>query len=205
MLATDILRGEHRVIEQVLDCLVKLAEDCAAKRKLDGAAARQIIDFFQTFAGECHHRKEEERLFRLLESKGRPRRFGPTTLLRKEHDLGRRFLLVLTGAVDGACRGEPDDVQRFVGHALAYARMMRELIKKEDQRLFPMMNETLSDEEQRALLDAFEEVEHHELLTGTHEKCLRLADALADRMGVEHVVTAAVVAPKSYVTPAAMC
>jgi hemerythrin-like domain-containing protein len=205
MLATDILRGEHRVIEQVLDCLVRLADDCAAKGKLDGATARQIIDFFATFGDECHHRKEEEQLFPVLESKGFPRTFGPTTLLRSEHDLGRRFLLALSGAVDGASRGEPDDVQRFAGHALAYARMLREHIKKEDQRLFPMTNETLSDEEQHALLQAFDEVEHHGLPAGTHEKYLRLAEDLAGRFGVSHGVTASLVAPACCCASAAKC
>jgi hypothetical protein len=36
MLPTDILKDEHRVIEQVLTCLERIADDCAAQRILDG-------------------------------------------------------------------------------------------------------------------------------------------------------------------------
>jgi hemerythrin-like domain-containing protein len=189
MLATDILRKEHRVIEQVLGCLEALADDCAAKGKLDAVTARQIIDFFQTFADKCHHLKEETRLFPMLESKGFPRTFGPTSLLRSEHDLGRRFLQSMSASVDGAATGEPDAMQRFASHALAYARFLRAHIDKEDRRLFPMANEALTDEDQRALLVAFEEAENTPMHAGTHEQYLRIADELAERFGVSRAAT----------------
>jgi hemerythrin-like domain-containing protein len=198
MLATDVLRQEHRVIEKVLDCLVKLADACVADRKLDGRSARQIIDFLETFADECHHFKEENQLFPMMESRGFPRVFFPTTVLRSEHDLARRFLLVMSSSVEGAAAGNADDVQRFAGHAQAYARMMREHIRKEDQRLFPLANETLSDEDQSALLTGFEEAESKERTAGTHEKYVHLADELATRWGVPQGETAPC-------TPSACC
>jgi len=55
MYATDAFRSEHRVIEQVLGRLEKIAEQCALDGSLDIHSARQAIDFFQNFADRCHH------------------------------------------------------------------------------------------------------------------------------------------------------
>jgi hemerythrin-like domain-containing protein len=184
MLATDVLRGEHRVIEQVVGCLEKLAKLCATQGKLDRDSARQIIDFFQTFADRCHHHKEEAHLFPLLEAKGFPPSSGPTSMMRAEHDPGRRLLKSLVGAMDAAAAGEPDAVQRFVGNALAYARLLRDHIAKEEQRLFPMANEALTDTDQETLLSAFDDMENQEMHVETHAKYLRLADELAKLFGV---------------------
>ena len=47
-----------------------------------------------------------------------------------------------------------------------------------------MANSALTEDDQKALLAAFQHVESHEMGDGTHEKFLGLADALADRFGV---------------------
>lgn len=70
MRITEILTEEHRVIEQVLECLEAMASEAEAAGRLDGAAARQAVDFFQNFADRCHHGKEESHLFPMLERQG---------------------------------------------------------------------------------------------------------------------------------------
>jgi hemerythrin-like domain-containing protein len=191
MLATDVLRGEHRVIEQVVACLEKLADSCKVQGKLDRTSARQAIDFFQTFADRCHHHKEEAHLFPLLEARGFPPSSGPTSVMRAEHDLGRRLLRDVVNAIDAAAAGEPDAAQRFVGNALAYAHLLREHIAKEDQRLFPMTDEALTGTDQEALMAAFDNVENQEMHAETHAKYLELADDLAKRLGVPRSTSAA--------------
>jgi hemerythrin-like domain-containing protein len=186
MLATDLLRSEHRVIEQVLSCLAKVANDCDSQRKLDGVIARQILDFFHIFADQCHHMKEEQQLFPLLELRGFSPSSGPTEVLRGEHDLGRRLLQGLSEAIPGAALGNTDACQRFVNLARGYIHLIREHIVKEDARLFPMASELLTDDDQHALLEAFEKVENKEMHAATHEKYLRLADDLAERLGLAH-------------------
>jgi hemerythrin-like domain-containing protein len=186
MLATDILRTEHRVIEQVLSCLAKVANDCESQKKLDGVTAKQIIDFFHTFADQCHHLKEEHRLFPLLELKGFSPHSGPTEVLRGEHDLGRRLLQSMSEAIPNVLIGNEDANQRFVNLARAYTHLMREHIVKEDSRLFPMASEILTDDDQEALLKAFDEVEDKDEHGATHAKYLRLADDVAERLGLAH-------------------
>jgi hemerythrin-like domain-containing protein len=72
MRPTEILSSEHRVIEQVLDCLERIADNCSAQGSLNRESAEAAIDFFRTFADRCHHGKEETYLFPAMEACGFP-------------------------------------------------------------------------------------------------------------------------------------
>ena len=52
MRPTYILSNEHRVIEQVLDWLVKMVSLAVEQRKLEKVPARQAIDFFSNKSQE---------------------------------------------------------------------------------------------------------------------------------------------------------
>jgi hemerythrin-like domain-containing protein len=184
MLPTEILKDEHRVIEQVLNCLERIADDGAVERKLDGYSAQQALDFFQTFADGCHHHKEEAHLFPALEAKGFPPVGGPTAVMRTEHSEGRRHIQAMVPAVEDATQGDSEAVDTFVEHAQAYARLLREHIAKEDNCLFPMANAALSVSEREALAAAFDAVEHPEVKARDHRRCLAIADELAKRFGI---------------------
>ncbi len=90
--ATNILRKEHDAILRVLE----LTEEAA--RKLDCGEAVPadtlggLLRFFRIFADQCHHGKEEELLFPLLEQKGMPRAGGPIAVMLHEHESGRRLI-----------------------------------------------------------------------------------------------------------------
>jgi hemerythrin-like domain-containing protein len=176
--------GEHRVIEQVLGCLEALAGQAVEDGKLDGTSARQALDFFRNFADGCHHGKEERHLFPLLESRGFPREGGPTGVMLHEHEEGRLHVRAMEEAIESAAAGDREAVFRFSDHARSYARLLREHIFKEDNRLFPMANDAFGGGDQDALLASFGKVEHQEMGEGTHEKYLRLADELAERFHV---------------------
>jgi hemerythrin-like domain-containing protein len=181
---TAILKNEHRVIEQVLNCLEKIAGACAQTEALDADSASQALDFFRHFADCCHHTKEERHLFPLLEERGFSRDGGPTGVMLAEHDQCRHYCRGMLAAVDGAAAGNADAVLQFVIHARAYVSLLREHIHKEDHCLFPMAEQALSEEDQRDLLESFGEVESDDMGPGTHEKYLRIADELAERWGV---------------------
>jgi hemerythrin-like domain-containing protein len=182
MNATEILRDEHRVIEQVLACLERMAEYCAYGAPLDVKSAAQALDFFRNFADRCHHGKEEGGLFPLLERRGFAREGGPTAVMRWEHDEGRRLLEGMTAAV--AAPEGSSATGRFTVLARDYAALLRAHIRKEDACLFPMADLTLSAADQEALREAFGAAEHDEMGEGAHEAYLALADELADRWGV---------------------
>ena len=188
MKPTEILAGEHRIIEQVLDCLEKMAQDCATEGRLDKSSAEQALDFFRNFADRCHHGKEETHLFPAMEAKGFPRQGGPTGVMLSEHEQGRAHVRRMADAIEGAAAGESEAVTQFVTHARGYVGLLREHIEKEDHCLFTMANQTLTEDDQQRLLAAFANVEHEHMGLGAKEKFLSLADELADRFGVTRAV-----------------
>ncbi len=184
MKPTDILSSEHRVIEQVLDCLEHIIAEANANGRLDAASARDAISFFRTFADQCHHGKEETHLFPAMEAKGFPREGGPTGVMRHEHETGRGCIRAMDGAVDAAAHGDYAALQLFSQAGEGYIGLLRQHIEKEDHCLFSMANQALADEDQTELMAKFEKVEAEEMGRGTHEKFLAIAGALAEKYGV---------------------
>lgn len=182
---TEILTEEHRVIEQVLECLDKMVEQAIERNALDPEPARDAIAFFQGFADRCHHGKEEVHLFPLMEAKGFPREAGPTRQMRLEHELGRSHVRGMNKAIEQASSGEAEALRTFVAHARSFMVLLREHIQKEDHCLFPMAHQVFSEQDQRTLMERFERVESEEMGQGTHEKFLAIANRLAKRYGVQ--------------------
>lgn len=181
---TEVLKNEHRVIELVLDCLDAMAARCEAEGRLDGDSAREAIDFFRTFADRCHHAKEENQLFPLMEARGFDANAGPTAVMRHEHVEGRAHVAAMERAVPGASVGDPAERARWIEAARAYSFMLREHIEKEDHCLFPMADQGLLATDVARLADEFARVEREEIGPGVHERYVALADALAERFGV---------------------
>jgi len=171
MKPSDILSSEHRVIEQVLNCLEKLAQQAAASGRVDERSAREAIDFFRNFADRCHHGKEETHFFPAMEAKGFSRDCGPTAVMLYEHDQGRRLVSGMAEAVDAASCDD-SAAARFVQHARQFIGLLREHIQKEDHCLFTMADQAFTEADQQQLLDAFEKVEHEHIGDGVHERYL---------------------------------
>ncbi|MFW5692743.1 MAG: hemerythrin domain-containing protein [Thermoguttaceae bacterium] len=184
MKPSDILSGEHRVIEQVLNCLEKLAEQAAASGRVDEQSAQEAIDFFRNFADRCHHGKEETHFFPAMEARGFSRDCGPTGVMLYEHEEGRRLVGGMAEAVAAAACDDSGAAARFAQHARQYIDLLREHIQKEDHCLFTMADQAFTEADQQHLLEAFDKVEHEHIGAGVHERYLELANTLARRLGV---------------------
>ncbi len=184
MKPTDILSSEHRVIEQVLDCLDKMTQTCQSEHKFDKQSAKDAVDFFRNFADRCHHGKEEAHLFPAMEAKGFARGCGPTGVMLYEHEQGRKFVRGMAESIDAAANGDVAAQKEFMRNAREYIDLLREHIKKEDHCLFAMANNVFTEQDQQNLSAAFENVEAEEIGRGVHEKYLKIADDLAKRYGV---------------------
>jgi hemerythrin-like domain-containing protein len=187
---TEILKSEHRVIEQVLECLEKIGAEARSLGRLDAEAARDAIDFFRNFADRCHHGKEEAHLFPAMEAKGFPREGGPTGVMLHEHEQGRAYIRAMDETVERAAAGHPAAVTQFCAHAQGYVDLLREHISKEDHCLFGLADRALSPTDQDRLLEQFERVESEHMGEGTHQRFLDVANRLADRYGVARAQSA---------------
>lgn len=175
---TESLSAEHRVIEQVLDCLEAMAGEARARKQLDLVRSGQALEFLGTFADTCHHGKEEERLFPMLIARGMSSHMGPIAVMLDDHRAGREYLRRMRAARDG------NDIDGFARAAEGYVLLLREHIGKEDGVLFPMAESMLDSDARRALLESFHSFEYHDMGVGTHERLHVLADELARHYGV---------------------
>ncbi len=178
MRATDVLKAEHRAIERVLDCLDTMAVRCYRQGILDTVSALQAIDFFRHFADGCHHHKEEQHLFPLLETRGMTKERGPIGVMLHEHDEGRQLLSSMDAAVVEWNNGNRQAGDSFARAAEEYSALLRQHISKEDHCLFAMADHVLSNADQADLLAAFQRAEHEDLREGKHAYYLNLANEL---------------------------
>jgi hemerythrin-like domain-containing protein len=149
-----VLRDEHRVILRVIDVLERLAKR-ARDGRFEGEALARCVEFFRLFADACHHAKEEDLLFPVLEMRGIPRDGGPIGMMLYEHQLARQFTQEMGAAVEARRQGEADADTRFLDAAQKYIDLLRNHIYKENNVLFRMGDQAMSDEDQSELRDKF--------------------------------------------------
>lgn len=182
---TEVLRSEHRVIEQVLAVLEKLAEIAEKTGSVDTTLGSKAIDFLRNFADRCHHGKEEDHLFPALEAKGFPRDGGPTGVMLYEHEQGREFIRNMANALAEAQANPKAAASQFAAAARQYVALLRQHISKEDNILFVLAERTLSPTEQSQLMEKFHKVEKEHVGEGVHEKYVALAEELLEKSGID--------------------
>jgi hemerythrin-like domain-containing protein len=184
MRATDVLKLEHRVIEQVIACLEEIMNRCELGEPLDTESAKEAIEFFQMFADRFHHCKEEDLLFPLMEAKGFSREQGPTGVMLDEHEAGRHHVRRMAEALERVAAGDITAQGAFIDHAQRFAEVLRQHIFKEDHCLFPMADRALTDVDQDALRQSFATAEQDKFGPNLQQKYVQIANRLAERYGV---------------------
>lgn len=178
MKATDMLMGEHRLIERLLDSLVLAAERLDAGKPLRPAFFIEAAEFIKGFADGCHHRKEEGFLFPALEAAGIPRDGGPVGMMLYEHDEGRAFTTAMRAAAEDLQSGDDAARAAIAQNARGFASLLRQHIHKEDMILFRMADQMIQGAAREQLAADFERVEREDTGAGVHEKYLALLEKL---------------------------
>ena len=184
MTPTDILKTEHRAIEVVLECLMRIAQQAEQGGQLDTASAAQAIEFLQAFADARHHVKEERLLFEQLVARGWQRDGGPIGVMIADHEEGRALIRKLVMSRDAAAAGAASAAKEFARNAEAYVNLLRGHIRREDLVLFARADLALAPADQASLLAAFERADAQHEATRPCGRTLDLARKLADRFGV---------------------
>lgn len=176
--ATGILHKEHEVILRMLDVTDRIAQQLDRNETVTPETLHDVLEFFRVFADSCHHGKEEDLFFPLLEKKGMPREGGPIGVMLHEHDVGRSFVRQMVKAAEDFGQGEGSSGARWAEAARGYTTLLRQHIKKENEVLFVMAENMLSDSEQAWLIEEFEKAEEEKMGVGTHERLHALMDRL---------------------------
>ena len=178
MKATEILMEEHRVIERVLTTLEKATDRVEAGRPVNPDVFIDAAQFVKGFADGCHHRKEENVLFKAIEASGVPTQGGPVGAMLADHEQGRTYTRAMAEAAQQWKAGDASARQNVIRNARGYTMLLRQHIAKEDGILFPLADRVIAPPQQEAVAEGFEHVEHEETGAGVHEKYLALADRL---------------------------
>jgi hemerythrin-like domain-containing protein len=143
---TEELEHEHRIIQQVVGGMAVIIEKLESGSEIDPVVLTDLSEFMQTFGDKCHHGKEEDYLFKLLEKKGVPVSGCPLAVLLHEDEKGRSLMADLKLTSETYIRTPRKLIELYPAH-----------IWKEDYLLFPMTNKLLNDSEQKELLAQFEQ------------------------------------------------
>ena len=184
MKLTATLSAEHRVIEQVLRCLLEMASQASVTGKIDLESARAALTFLRTFADQCHHHKEEDVLFPALGRVGFGPQAGPVAVMLSEHELGRAYLRRIDGAIQQASPSEADSAAHFATSVRSYVDLLTQHIAKEDNILFPLADQVLQGAAGEAVIGGFESAEAALDHGRLHAEMLAIADKLGARFGV---------------------
>ena len=138
----DDLHAEHDLIEQVLGSLRTFV-----KTRLEGqgdpADGARFLAFFRRYAGDFHHHKEEEVLFRALAERAElPAHRGPIAALTAEH---RRMAGLLDGleGLLGSDLATAEARRQVEALAVDYSRSLWRHIDAENSVLYPQGEERL--------------------------------------------------------------
>ena len=157
---TDVLRHEHRQIEERLDALTAALE-ALGERGADATILDRIEEIAVNVDREMaiHHRKEEEALFPVLAP------YLDEVLNLDGRVADHEDLDIMSGKFKAAiedCRRDDADLfaaQMLRGYGLYIVHLVLEHLLKEDQILFLVAEHSLSEEEQAEVFRRFREID----------------------------------------------
>jgi hemerythrin-like domain-containing protein len=152
--ATDNLIADHTHIINLLDVMDRIAQHPAPGT----AHLEKVVLLIQNFADGLHHHKEENLLFPLIAQKGVATENGPLGVMLHEHELGRFYVTSLKRHIESYKLGQPDALIEIRVQMGNYINLLRSHIAKENNVLFKMADQVLTDDEQKNLLDEFSKI-----------------------------------------------
>ncbi|MBS3113201.1 hemerythrin domain-containing protein [Candidatus Woesearchaeota archaeon] len=168
---TKILIEEHKHILKVVIALKKESKKIKSGEKVNPKFFEKAIDFIKNYADKYHHAKEEEILFIELKKDDVQMHCNPMDQMLYEHEQGRDYVKMM---VEGLKSNNPDLIMEG---ADGYSTLLEEHIFKEDNILYPMADDVLTEKAQKMMLKQAQDVAEHKY-KGASEKYLKLAEEL---------------------------
>ena len=181
---TGVLRQEHQVILRVIAVLDRLVTKSQDGDGFEADAMGKCVEFFRLFADACHHAKEEDLLFPLLEQRGIPREGGPIGVMLEEHRMARGHTRNMADALKAYADGNQEALSTFHEAARHYIQLLRNHIFKEDNILFNMGDRVMTGDDRAALCERFCEVGCRAFEGRRREALEKIADDLEAEWGL---------------------
>jgi hemerythrin-like domain-containing protein len=180
MSTASTLAHQHRVTEQVLNCLERMIERCESRRVLESQPARDMIAFFRGFVDGCHDRTVETLLIPSMRAIGMSPEQCLGCSVHQERDARAGRLDAMEAAIKRASAGHDDALKQFVRHARAYIELVMEYMAGQEDCLVLMRARARGDANHEPPATSDKESDE-DVARNTY---VDLANRLADHFGV---------------------
>lgn len=151
----DYLVAEHELIERAMAVLKGCLESIELSVEVDTVKLGRALDFLIQFGDRIHNIKEEQLLFPLMGRKGVPIEGGPIGVMIMEHEAERNLLGRMQTLLPGFSELPFGDRIHFKEEGMEYLKIRADHIWKENDILYPMGRQVMSEEDNRDLLAGF--------------------------------------------------
>ena len=153
--ATNNLENDHIYITRLMDVMDKMSET----RSSSITDFEKVVILIKNYADGLHHAKEENLLFPMMISKGYSKEHGPVAVMLQEHVTGREFVEGMAQAITLLKAGDEKGIDAVYKNFTGYTMLLRNHIGKENNILFRMADNVLTEADHNELLSKFAIVE----------------------------------------------
>jgi len=143
------LVDEHVVIKKLLGLIPGIIENLDVESDEGRGIILQAVDFIRSYADKYHHAKEEDILFKYFDENSEILK-----TMHQDHEKARNHVRSILEAL------EKKDRDSIAEHLNAYRELLTEHIRKEDEILYPWMDNNLSVTQVGELFSKFAMVDY---------------------------------------------
>lgn len=178
--ATKNLEDDHVHILK----LIEVMERVIGSDNPDFSHIESMVDIIRNFADGLHHAKEENLFFPFLAKRGFSLSQGPVAVMLNEHARGRDFVKGIAENIALYKGGNMTALGKIYSNMAGYAELLKNHISKENNILFRMADNALTDSDQQDLLKQFDEAEKNHPSGSSEEDYIKKIQHLASVYGV---------------------
>ncbi|WP_366520706.1 ATP-binding cassette domain-containing protein [Zoogloea sp.] len=153
MEALRIIKDEHRNLWRIAVTLDQVIGEMERNQKADPAFLGSVLDYFEHFMDGCHHRKEDDYLFRLLRQRS-PDAGALLDRLQAEHRNAPHNLAALRQQLAETVAGR-SSVGELIEALRLYLDDQKAHIKAEEKDIYPLASQVLTAEDWAEIDKAF--------------------------------------------------
>jgi hemerythrin-like domain-containing protein len=179
------LRAEHDDLAKVLDVLEQEVESYRQRGRLNRDIVDAVLDYCRGYPALCHHPKEDL-IYRKLRLAAESAAINTVGDLLAEHEVLAALTDEFEAAIDNLLSDAGADRARFVRVAHAFLEQHRHHMKAEDDELFPLAVQCLSDEDWAEIGRQAIDLEASHPTGAFGERLAALSREIVERERIEH-------------------
>jgi hemerythrin-like domain-containing protein len=172
--ATKNLESDHVNILRLIDVMEKMV----LTKSEDLVNLEKAVSLIKNYADGFHHAKEETLFFPVMVKRGFSPGQGPIAVMLNEHVQGRNFVKGISEGIDSCKKGNETGFVKIYENMHDYIVLLRNHISKENNVLFHLADNALTENDHLELLKEFEKVENSSFCGGVLKDCVTEIETL---------------------------